>query len=151
MVLHTLGFLTSNLTGCGCTRPCTGNNGKSVPKFVLGRSLQSCCHSHCCRCVTSPIWLCYDTFTFRWATLYRLSFHITARQNKTPVFMFVYFLHLPDSAFECIFYVSQKMVLYVCHPWWITGGLMALSSIFVVSNSLLLKLHGSQTSRKGSD
>jgi len=34
----------------------------------------------------------------------------------------------------------------VCrHPWYLfTGGLMALSSIFVVGNSLLLQLHGSQ-------
>ncbi|KAJ1382280.1 P-type ATPase [Sesbania bispinosa] len=32
----------------------------------------------------------------------------------------------------------------------LSGGLMALSSIFVVSNSLLLQLHGSQTSSKGS-
>ncbi|XP_027357036.1 copper-transporting ATPase PAA2, chloroplastic isoform X2 [Abrus precatorius] len=30
----------------------------------------------------------------------------------------------------------------------LSGGLMALSSIFVVGNSLLLQLHGSQTSRK---
>lgn len=46
--------------------------------------------------------------------------------------------------FERIWFFS------VCHSWYlITGGLMALSSIFVVSNSLLLKFHGSQTSRKG--
>lgn len=32
----------------------------------------------------------------------------------------------------------------------LSGGLMAMSSILVVSNSLLLKLHGSQTSGKGS-
>ncbi|XP_061374837.1 copper-transporting ATPase PAA2, chloroplastic isoform X2 [Gastrolobium bilobum] len=32
----------------------------------------------------------------------------------------------------------------------LSGGLMALSSIFVVGNSLLLQLHGSQTSTKGS-
>ncbi|KAF1865196.1 hypothetical protein Lal_00004570 [Lupinus albus] len=32
----------------------------------------------------------------------------------------------------------------------LSGGMMALSSIFVVSNSLLLQLHGSQTSRKDS-
>ncbi|KAK7352588.1 hypothetical protein VNO80_18012 [Phaseolus coccineus] len=31
----------------------------------------------------------------------------------------------------------------------LSGGLMALSSIFVVGNSLLLQLHGSQISRKG--
>lgn len=30
----------------------------------------------------------------------------------------------------------------------LTGGLMALSSIFVVTNSLLLQLHGSQRSDK---
>ncbi|CAL0327150.1 unnamed protein product [Lupinus luteus] len=32
----------------------------------------------------------------------------------------------------------------------LSGGMMALSSIFVVSNSLLLQLHGSKTSTKGS-
>jgi len=67
--------------------------------------------------------------------------------EATRPYFYVVLANLPCIfciwCFECI-----SSFLFDTLNIWITGGLMALSSIFVVGNSLLLQLHGSQISRK---
>lgn len=58
-------FLTYLLAGCRCTGTFTGNNVESVPKFVMGDSIQCCCRSHSRWSTPSPVWFCHDTFSFR--------------------------------------------------------------------------------------
>lgn len=53
------------LAGCRCIGTCTSNYGKSVPKLIMGNSIQCCCHPHCRWSTPSTIWFCHDAFTFR--------------------------------------------------------------------------------------
>lgn len=151
--------LTFELTDCRCTRPRTDNNGKSVPKFVLGGSLQCCCHSHCCWCVTSPIWICHDTFTFWWATLYRSFRSYISEANKSLLLLFllltlIYLLHPPSRVFCDVHSVSQEWFFYVCltldiwsqEDWWLWAPSSWLATHCFYSSMGLRPLERAQSS-----
>ena len=147
------------LAGCRCIGTCTSNYGKSVPKLIMGNSIQCCRHPHCRWSTPSTIWFCHDAFTFRSAVcivlLLNPSYSLIGMVKKSQCsFFHAYLMNMP-----CLHMLPHTTlralpnILFQFHERYtlmfgLTGGLMALSSIFVVTNSLLLQLHGSQRSSK---
>lgn len=148
------------LAGCRCIGTCTSNYGKSVPKLIMGNSIQCCCHPHCRWSTPSTIWFCHDAFTFRSAIcivlllnpsysligmVKKANVHCSMRISWTCLPTYITVPHTTLRALPTILFQFHERFTPM---FGLTGGLMALSSIFVVTNSLLLQLHGSQRSSK---
>ena len=105
----------SFLVGRRRTGSCKGNNGKSVSEFVVGSSIQCCGHPHCSRSITSSIWFCHDTFTFRRVKPYYIShYHLKhssfQRKAKSPKFIMGPTL----NKYSCPGYHKQTHILQWC-------------------------------------